>query len=74
MPAMLSIGTNPTVNRVSQERFVEVHIINFNGDIYGDELKIIFRQRLRDEIRFGNTDELAEQMKRDRDNALTALK
>ncbi len=70
---MLSIGTNPTVNKDPELRSIEVHIINFEGDIYGAGLEILFRHRLRDEIKFENTKQLARQMMIDRDNALKML-
>lgn len=73
MPGMLSIGTNPTINRDSEERSIEVHIFNFAGEIYGSELRIIFRKRLRDEMRFENIDELIRQIRIDRDNSLKVL-
>jgi len=73
LPGMLSIGINPTVNEDPAVRTIEVHIINFEGDIYGRELEIIFRHRLRDEIKFDNTDQLARQMMIDRDKALRIL-
>ena len=74
LPGMLSIGTNPTVNKNSMVRSIEVHIFNFEKEIYGREIGIIFRHRLRDEIKFDNTDELARQMMIDRDNAMRMLK
>lgn len=74
LTGMLSIGTNPTVNKNPMVRSVEVHIFNFEKDIYGREIGIIFRHRLRDEIKFDNTDELARQMMIDRDNAIRILK
>lgn len=70
---MLSIGTNPTVNKDPELRSIEVHIINFEGDIYGAGLEILFRHRLRDEIKFENTEQLARQMMIDRDNTLKML-
>lgn len=72
-PGMLSIGTNPTVNRDVSLRSVEVHIFDFDREIYGNELEIIFRHRLRDEIRFENTGQLVRQMRTDMDNTLKIL-
>lgn len=65
-----SIGTNPTINTQSGIRSIEVHIFNFDGDIYGNELEIIFRYRLRDEMKFKNTNDLARQIRIDKDNAM----
>jgi len=73
LPGMLSIGKNPTVNEDPALRTIEVHIINFGEDIYGRELEITFRYRLRDEIKFDNTDQLALQMIIDRDNTMRML-
>ena len=38
MPGMLSIGTNPTVNTDINFRSIEVHILNFEGNIYGNKI------------------------------------
>jgi riboflavin kinase / FMN adenylyltransferase len=69
-PGMLSIGSNPTVNNDTSRRSIEVNILNFDKDIYGKVVTVIFRKRLRDEIKFDNTDQLAEQMKLDREQVL----
>ena len=74
LPGMLSIGRNPTVNKSPDKRSVEVHIFNFEKEIYGREIGIVFRHRLRDEIKFNNTDELARQMEQDKVNAMRLLK
>jgi riboflavin kinase / FMN adenylyltransferase len=72
-PGMLSIGTNPTVNTDKGKRSIEVHILNFNENIYGKTISVIFRKRLRDEIKFDNTDRLTEQMKLDKQEVLQLL-
>jgi len=69
-PGMLSIGTNPTVSAGEGTRSIEVNILNFAGDLYGRELTVIFRQKLRDEIRFDSMEKLAEQMSSDREDTL----
>jgi riboflavin kinase/FMN adenylyltransferase len=73
MPGMLSIGSNPTVNTDINFRSIEVHILNFNEDIYGRNMTVIFRKRLRDEKKFGNIQELAEQMELDKQETLRLL-
>jgi riboflavin kinase/FMN adenylyltransferase len=73
-PGMLSVGKNPTVNKTTGSRSIEVNIFNFKSDIYGKEIEIIFRYRLRDEIRFDNTDQLARQMEKDKARAIQLLK
>jgi len=69
-PGMLSIGSNPTVNSDSALRSIEVHILNFNGDIYGRSISVGFRKRLRNEIRFDNIIELTEQMELDKQSTI----
>jgi len=69
-PGMLNIGSNPTVNSDASLRSIEVHIINFEGDIYGKSISVVFRKRLRNEIRFENVLKLAEQMELDRQSTI----
>lgn len=59
-----SIGNNPTVN--GQELTVETYILDFSNDIYGKEINIYFIDRIRDEIKFNNINELIEQLKKDK--------
>ncbi len=70
---MLSIGSNPTVNNDIRTRSIEVHILNFDSDIYGKSISVIFRKRLRNEIKFDNTDQLTEQLKSDKQQVLHLL-
>jgi riboflavin kinase/FMN adenylyltransferase len=72
-PGMLSIGKNPTVNKTTENRTIEVHIFNFETDIYGKEIEVIFRYRLRDEIKFDTIKQLASQMELDKANTLKLL-
>ena len=72
-PGMLSIGTNPTVNDDTSLRSIEVYILNFNEDIYGKALKVIFRKKLRDEKKFDSVAQLSEQMKLDKEQTLQLL-
>jgi riboflavin kinase / FMN adenylyltransferase len=67
---MLSIGSNPTVNNDPVKRFIEVNILNFDEDIYGEKVILSFRKRLRDEIKFENPVQLAEQLKIDREDVV----
>jgi riboflavin kinase/FMN adenylyltransferase len=64
---MLNIGTNPTFG--GMERTVEVNIFDFEGDIYGAEVEIEFRRRLRDEMRYDSVEALVAQIERDRIDA-----
>ncbi len=58
---MLNIGHRPTVNN-GEERSIEVHILDFEGDLYGQVLQIEFMERLRDEQTFDSLDALMAQL------------
>ena len=72
-PGMMSIGSNPTVNSDSAFRSIEVHILNFEKDIYGSDISVSFRKRLRDEKKFNSLTELTDQMKLDKVDTLRLL-
>lgn len=72
-PGMLNIGSNPTVNSDKKIRSIEVNILNFDQDIYNSKITVTFRKRLRDEIKFDNTEQLAKQMELDKLNTLQIL-
>jgi riboflavin kinase / FMN adenylyltransferase len=69
-PGMLSIGSNPTVNSDTGIRSIEVHILNFGKEVYGKPISVVFKKRLRDEVKFDNVKKLAEQMELDRQSTL----
>ncbi len=52
---------------------VEVHLFDFNEDIYGETIRVNFIKRIRDEKRFADINELSEQISRDIENAKTIL-
>ena len=60
---VLNIGTRPTVS--GDERTIEVHIINFTGDLYGKEIELKFLRFLRHEQKFSSLDDLREQIRKD---------
>ena len=60
----LSIGNNPTFHDVNETR-AEVHILDFCGNIYGDEILIFFLERIRDIKTFANKQELVRQIELD---------
>jgi riboflavin kinase/FMN adenylyltransferase len=66
---LANIGTNPTFFATREGKApplsLEVHILNFDREIYGDEIQVHFKQRIRDEIRFGSTSQLIDQIKKD---------
>ena len=67
-PAAVNVGVRPTFD-TGRGLLVEAHLIGFDGDIYGETLRIAFLERLRGERRFDSVDELVEQMNRDADEA-----
>jgi len=71
LPAMANLGTRPTFGESRQ--VLEVHIIGFFEDIYGETLDVDFVEFLRHETLFPGSDELVLQMKRDRQHAVKAL-
>jgi len=60
LDGVASVGTRPTVDGV--EPLLEVHIFDFDRDIYGAYIEVEFVARLRDELRFDNLDSMTEQM------------
>lgn len=71
-PAMTNIGTRPTLDNGSDVS-IETHILDFNGDLYGQSLTLQFIYRLRDEMRFENLDALIRQLHTDAEKARQIL-
>ena len=69
--AMMNIGTRPTFQ--GKQQTLEVHIFHKVGDIYGQVLTVEFVERLRSERRFDTPEALVEQLKCDREQALSCL-
>lgn len=67
------VGTRPTLSGVSERRF-EVNLLDFDGDLYGQELTVKFYKKLRDDQKFGGLDELKAQLARDAEATREALK
>jgi riboflavin kinase/FMN adenylyltransferase len=61
---MMNIGRRPTFDGMNVT--VEVHLLAFEGDLYGKTLRVEFLQRLRDEQRFSSPDDLAVQLAKDK--------
>ncbi len=62
---MLNIGMRPTLD--GKERTLEVNILDFEGDLYGETLTLYFVNRLRNEIKFDGLDALKVQLGKDRE-------
>lgn len=65
-PAVTNVGTRPTVNN-GVDVTVEAWILDFDGDLYGETLRIEFFQHIRDEVRFDSLDALKAQIAADAD-------
>jgi riboflavin kinase/FMN adenylyltransferase len=63
-PSLVSIGTRPTFHDGGAV-LVEVHLLDFDGDLYGSQLGVELVARLRDEQRFDDASALVEQMRSD---------
>jgi riboflavin kinase/FMN adenylyltransferase len=63
-PAAVNVGVRPQF-QTGRGLLVEAYLIGFDGDLYDQELRIAFLQRLRGERRFDSVDALVEQMQRD---------
>lgn len=62
---MLNIGYRPTVSKQKDFRTIEVHILDFNRDIYSEEVVIEFVGRIRSELKFDGIEMLKMQLKQD---------
>ncbi len=68
---MLNIGNNPTLN--NPERSIEVHILDFDRNLYDETIEIEFVDKIRAEQRFNSLDELKAQIERDKEGILAVL-
>ena len=62
--AAVNIGYRPTVEE-SGAALLEVHLLDFSGDLYGEILQVIFHHKVRDEMKFDGVDELKKQIGND---------
>lgn len=69
--AVASVGSRPTFN--GTKPLLEVHIFDFDKDIYGEYIHVDFIERLREQVKYDEVEELVAQMHRDADNARSAL-
>lgn len=69
---MLNIGHRPTLDN-GGNRSIEVHIIGFSGNIYHEQIRVEFMQRIRGEQKFENIDALISQLNQDKDTVIRLL-
>lgn len=67
--AVLNIGVRPTVSTTTRARQVETHLLDFDGNLYGEELEITFVEKLRPEQKFRSPAALRQQIARDIEQA-----
>lgn len=64
LPGMLNVGVRPTLGSEGDLR-LEVHLINFSGDLYGKKLKLHLLSYLRKDVKFDNLEQLKQQLRED---------
>ena len=70
---MLNIGFRPTIDKLNNQKTIEVHIFGFNQNLYGKTIEIQFIGRIRDEIKFENINALKQQLDSDKKAVMTIL-
>lgn len=63
--AAISVGTRPTYYSQDGARLVEAYLLDFDGDLYGERVRVGFGPMVRAQTRFDSSDVLIEQMRRD---------
>lgn len=71
--AAINIGTNPTFTPDKQTPNVEAYLLDFKRELYGEDLRLEFVSRLRDELKFDSVEELLEQIWKDIENTKSIL-
>jgi riboflavin kinase/FMN adenylyltransferase len=71
---MLNVGYRPTVTNGESEKTIEVHLIDFEEEIYGKHVTILFHYRMRDERKFEGIEQLTAQLVYDKVKAIELLK
>ena len=62
LPGVVNIGVRPTVENASGQRVLELHLFNFDADLYGQDVEVAFRRFLRPERKFAGLDALKAQI------------
>lgn len=68
-PGVINLGVRPTVARGRPQRTLEIHLLDFARDIYGQDMEVRFRQYLRPEMKFENVEALKAQIATDIERA-----
>ena len=62
-PAVASLGTRPTIGGTTN--VLEVHLLDFSSDLYGQRIQVRFLKKLRDEVKFSSIETMCEQVHQD---------
>ncbi|MFM7526574.1 MAG: riboflavin kinase, partial [Actinomycetota bacterium] len=68
------LGRRPTFHEHAEHSLLEAHLLDFSGDLYGQQMQVAFRAFLRGERKFSGIDELKSQLALDIAHARAALK
>ena len=71
-PGMANIGVRPTIGDLDTP-LIEVHLFDFEGDLYGREMTVYFVKRFREEVKFDNLESLSRKMHEDESVARSIL-
>jgi len=71
---VVNLGVRPTIATGKSERVLEIHLFDFDGDIYGKDIEARFVQYLRPEEKFDSVNDLVAQIRRDVDQAREILR
>ncbi len=63
--AVLNIGVRPTIKQSVPQKRCEAHLLDFNSDIYGEEVEVIIQKKIRDEVKFKSLQALKRQIQKD---------
>ncbi|MEO7429935.1 MAG: bifunctional riboflavin kinase/FAD synthetase [Acidimicrobiales bacterium] len=74
LPAALSLGRRPTFYVEAHASLLEAHVLDFEGDLYDEHVRVTFLERLRGEERFDRVEDLVAQIQRDCDDARRILR
>jgi riboflavin kinase/FMN adenylyltransferase len=72
-PTAISLGRRPTFYAEAHVSLLEAHLLDFDGDLYDEHVRVRFVERLRGEVKFDSVDALIEQIRRDCDDARRIL-
>ncbi|MBQ8552276.1 MAG: bifunctional riboflavin kinase/FAD synthetase [Clostridia bacterium] len=73
-PGVANVGIRPTIENDSHKINCETHIIGYNGWLYGEDIRVSFHCRLRDEMKFEGVEALCKQIHRDIERTLAYFK